>query len=88
MRLDAAVTNMTHGLCMFDRDERLVIANAGYAALYRLPPDLLKPGTLHSDIVEYRTANGMRPVKGVESFMAQHWRLRRGRDARAPSWSS
>jgi diguanylate cyclase (GGDEF)-like protein/PAS domain S-box-containing protein len=54
MRLNAAVENMTQGLCMFDKDGRLVICNDIYAKLYRLPADLLRPGTLYSDIIAYR----------------------------------
>jgi PAS domain-containing protein len=43
-RLDAALSNMPHGLCMFDADKCLVICNAQYAEMYKLPADLLKAG--------------------------------------------
>ena len=48
MRFTAAVENMTQGLCMIDGDARLVVCNERYAKMYRLPPELLKPGTLAS----------------------------------------
>ncbi len=54
MRLNAAVENMTQGLCMFDKDGRLVVCNDIYAKLYRLPADLLRPGTAYEDIIAYR----------------------------------
>ncbi len=38
LRLEAAVNNMSQGLCMFDADQRLVICNRQYANHYRLPP--------------------------------------------------
>ncbi|HEX3506163.1 MAG TPA: diguanylate cyclase, partial [Xanthobacteraceae bacterium] len=54
MRLNAAVQNMTQGLCMFDKDGRLVVCNDIYVKLYRLPPKLSRPGTLYSDIITHR----------------------------------
>ena len=38
LRLDAALTNMSQGLCMFDADGKLVIANPRFAEIYRVPP--------------------------------------------------
>ena len=76
LRFEAAVDNMRQGLCMFDKDERLVICNAAYGELYALPPELMQPGALHADIVAYRTEHGMKPVDGGPSFMSQHWALR------------
>ncbi len=37
MRFEAAVNNMNQGLCMFDKEHRLVICNANYARIYDLP---------------------------------------------------
>ena len=82
VRFKAAVDNMRQGLCMFDRDERLVICNQIYIELYNLPPELARIGARHVDIVNYRTEHGMRPVNGVESFMAQHWQLQEGEESR------
>jgi len=58
-RFNAAVENMTHGLCMFDADKRLVVCNDLYAKMYRLPPELLKPGTPHVQIIGHRVRNGI-----------------------------
>src|ERR1700688_86358 len=59
MRFTAAVENMTQGLCMFDGDARLVVCNELYSNMYRLPPELLKPGTLHRDIIAHRVRSGI-----------------------------
>ena len=59
MRFTAAVENMTQGLCMIDGDARLVVCNERYANMYRLPPELLKPGTLHRDIIAHRVRSGL-----------------------------
>jgi methyl-accepting chemotaxis protein len=56
---DAALQNMTHGLCMFDAQKHLVICNDRYASLYRLPPELLKTGTSHEAIISHRVTNGI-----------------------------
>ncbi|MFN3656519.1 MAG: putative bifunctional diguanylate cyclase/phosphodiesterase [Pseudolabrys sp.] len=43
-RLDAALANMSQGLCMFGPDGRLAIVNERFAELYRLPPEKVVPG--------------------------------------------
>jgi len=65
MRFNTALENMTHGLCMFDGNKRLVICNDRYASLYRLPPELLKAGTTHQAIIGHRVMNGL--LKGEQS---------------------
>ena len=59
IRFSTALENMTHGLCMFDADKRLVVCNRRYAELYRLPPELVQIGTPHEAIIEHRVANGI-----------------------------
>ncbi|NJM34716.1 MAG: diguanylate cyclase [Rhodomicrobium sp.] len=44
-RLQAAISNMPAGLSMFDKDQRLIVCNDAFAEMFKLPPDLLKPGT-------------------------------------------
>jgi diguanylate cyclase (GGDEF)-like protein/PAS domain S-box-containing protein len=62
MRLNAAVENMTQGLCMFDKNARLVVCNEIYTKMYKLPPELARPGALYSDIIAHRFENKL--VKG------------------------
>ena len=57
LRFTTALENMTHGLCMFDGEKRLVVSNKRYADLYRLPPGLVKIGTPHQAIIDHRVAN-------------------------------
>ncbi len=59
LRFNTALENLTHGLCMFDADKRLVICNDRYGSLYRLPPELLKPGTPHQAVITHRVVNGV-----------------------------
>jgi diguanylate cyclase (GGDEF)-like protein len=40
-RFNAAVNNLSQGLCMFDRDDRLIIFNPRLAEIFEMPPDSL-----------------------------------------------
>ncbi|SFJ21123.1 EAL domain-containing protein [Bradyrhizobium sp. Gha] len=59
LRLDTAINNMVEALCMFDAEKRLVVCNERYAGLYRLPPELLRTGTPHADIIRHRVVTGI-----------------------------
>jgi diguanylate cyclase (GGDEF)-like protein len=68
MQFDAALSNMTQGLCMFDGQKRLVVWNERYARLYQISPDLLKIGTPHDAIIADRISRGI--LKGETSDSA------------------
>jgi diguanylate cyclase (GGDEF)-like protein len=68
-RLETALTNMTQGLCMFDRDKRVVVANRPYAELYGLSPEQLKPGTAMEEILKARAATGLYGNVDPQSFV-------------------
>ena len=53
-RFTAALHNMSQGLCLFDPDQRVVVANARYAEIYRLHEDQIKPGTSLREILQAR----------------------------------
>jgi diguanylate cyclase (GGDEF)-like protein len=71
MRFEAAVNNMSQGLCMFDREERLVICNSRYAAMYNLPDALSAAGTQLSRILAFRFKNGAMPKQGADEFLRE-----------------
>ena len=70
IRFNAALNNMSQGLCMFDSDKRLVVHNERYAKLYSLPPELLEPGTSHEAIIKHRVASGILAKSEREQFTA------------------
>jgi len=76
LRFEAAVRNISEGLCMFDAERKLVICNERYASIYKLPPELTRAGVPHHRIVNYRLERGMQPV-GSEGFLARHEELLR-----------
>ena len=58
LRLDAALNNMSQGLCMFDSEGRLVLCNERYIQMYRLPRDAVKPGCTIRELLALRKASG------------------------------
>lgn len=59
--LHTALKNMAHGLCMFDRNQRLVVCNERYSQMYGLTAERAKPGTTLQSILEARVAAGASP---------------------------
>lgn len=70
VQLDLALNNMTHGLCMFDPRRRLIICNARYARMYKLPSELTAPGTQLSAILQYLVDKKMFAETAEETFAA------------------
>ncbi|WP_246690383.1 putative bifunctional diguanylate cyclase/phosphodiesterase [Methylorubrum populi] len=57
-RFDAALENMTHGLCMFDAEQRLLVWNRRYLEIFGLPEDALHVGMGQRAIIEVLVALG------------------------------
>lgn len=58
VRFDAALNNMSQGLCMFDAEQRVLVSNARYAEIYHLTAEQVAPGTSLAQILEYRCEKG------------------------------
>jgi diguanylate cyclase (GGDEF)-like protein/PAS domain S-box-containing protein len=70
-RFNAALENMSQGLCMFDGEQRLVVCNNRYAAMYGLSPEQVQRGTLFRQIVEQRIANGIYAGDAPEDYIQE-----------------
>ena len=79
---DAALNNMSHGLCMYDRDGRLIVSNQRFAELFGLVQSKVTPGMTAPDLAQLlrtetlepevlpgpeRRASGHRPGAGAQS---------------------
>jgi diguanylate cyclase (GGDEF)-like protein len=53
-RLGFAVNNMTQSLLLFDSSQRLIICNQRYIDMFRLSPELVKPGCSLRDLIAHR----------------------------------
>jgi diguanylate cyclase (GGDEF)-like protein len=58
LRIDAALSNMSQGLAMYDADGRLVICNSQFIAMYCYNPADIKPGIALLDLIRLRVENG------------------------------
>ncbi|MDH3742792.1 MAG: EAL domain-containing protein [Hyphomicrobiales bacterium] len=70
-RFTAALDNMSQGLCMFDGEQRLIVCNERYGSLYGLSIELLKPGILFRQILEYRIANSIYAGENPEEYIQE-----------------
>jgi diguanylate cyclase (GGDEF)-like protein len=57
-RLDGVINNMSQGVCMYDAEQKLIIANNRYAEIYNLPPELVRVGASLRSILERRVIVG------------------------------
>lgn len=55
--LDLALENMSQGLCLFDKDERLLIANKRYSEIFGFAEGSVQPGMTLREIVECGVAS-------------------------------
>ncbi len=56
-----ALDNMSQGLCMFDRQNRLVVWNQRYQSMYNIDPQRIRRGCSIRDLLEARKAGGTFP---------------------------
>jgi methyl-accepting chemotaxis protein len=57
--LTDAFHHMSQGLCMFDAKARIVICNERYLRMYRLSPEVVKPGCTLRALIEHRKQTGL-----------------------------
>jgi len=55
--LDLALENMSQGLCLFDKDERLLLANKRYSEIFGFPEGRIQPGMTLREIVDQGVAD-------------------------------
>ena len=53
MRFDAAIANMSQGLCMFDSEERLIVCNQNYLTMFGMSQSVVKPGVSLREILSH-----------------------------------
>ena len=57
--LTAALDHMSQGLCMFDAAGRIVVCNQPFLRMYRLSPEVVKPGCTLRALIEHRRQTGL-----------------------------
>src|SRR5262249_16049264 len=61
LQLDAALNNMSQGLCMFDAEHRLVVCNDRYLKIHGLSHEEMKPGCSLRDMLLLHGNSGTFP---------------------------
>ena len=59
LHFDAAIANMSQGLCMFDAQERMIVCNLTYPNMFGLSPDLVKPGITLREVLQHSVDIGI-----------------------------
>ncbi|MGY4328208.1 PAS domain-containing protein [Bradyrhizobium sp. LB7.2] len=78
-RFDAALNNMSQGLCMLDPSLRVIVCNRRYIEMYGLSPELVKPGVSMREIMEHSCDLGIHPNTTAARLYADYVeRLREG----------
>lgn len=58
-RLIDAIDNMSQGLNMFDAQTRIIVVNRRYLEMYKLSPEIVKPGCTLRRLIEHRKETGL-----------------------------
>ncbi len=69
----ALMTLLSHlqdGVCLFDKDQRLVACNDKYAEIYHIPTELTRPGTTLLQVLRQRIAVKNMPTMEGEAYIA------------------
>ncbi|HEX3858827.1 MAG TPA: PAS-domain containing protein, partial [Pseudolabrys sp.] len=71
LRLDAALDNMSQGLCLFDAQNRLEVVNRRFFEIFGLPRERILPGTNYKDILELSVAARNHKGKTAAQLLAE-----------------
>ena len=70
-RFDTALANMSHGLCMFDARQRLLVWNKRFCEIYGIAAEVLSPGITVRQMIELSAARGNHPDRTVAEMVAE-----------------
>jgi len=74
LQFDAALNNISHGVCFFDGAQRLIVSNKQYVDMYGLDTERVGPSTTLREIIDLRCEAGSGPRMSPEDYHA--WRNR------------
>ncbi len=82
--LAQAVEFAARGICIYDAQDRLVIANAGYRSIYGMARGDIWPGLALADVVKVQAERGRIPQRDIDEYVAlcvnqseRPWRMTR-----------
>jgi diguanylate cyclase (GGDEF)-like protein len=80
--LDAALENMSQGLCLYDAQNRLEVFNRRFLEIFKLPPDQIKLGTSYKEVLAISIGVHNHSGKNVEQLLAEQAEFLRERTAK------
>jgi diguanylate cyclase (GGDEF)-like protein/PAS domain S-box-containing protein len=87
MRLfDTAVNNMHQGLCMYDRESRIVVANRRFCELFGLAENAITPGLSYPEATEMVVAAGVVTQADMDKLREQRNELVAARTLATFAW--
>jgi diguanylate cyclase (GGDEF)-like protein len=69
-QFDAALANITQGVCFFGGDKRLLVFNKRYGEIYGIPEGAIQPGMSIAEVVDLRCAAGGLPDSSRADYLA------------------
>ncbi|ALK10169.1 EAL domain-containing protein [Blastochloris viridis] len=70
MRFDAAMNNVSQGLCLLDANLRVVVSNMRFAEIYGLMPEEVVPGTSLEELLHIRLEKGTYSGEAPQHYVA------------------
>ncbi|HEX7920953.1 MAG TPA: EAL domain-containing protein [Bradyrhizobium sp.] len=74
LRLDAALTHMSQGLCLYNSEARLQVANRRFCEIFDISPELVVPGMTMEDVLGLSVAAGSHGERTVADLLAERER--------------
>ncbi|MCU0986347.1 MAG: EAL domain-containing protein [Acetobacteraceae bacterium] len=71
LRFEAALANMSQGLCLYDRDNVLLVVNRRFCEIYRLDPARIVPGITFRDVMAASIAVGNHTGTDVDQLVSR-----------------
>ncbi len=68
MRLDAALNNMSQGVCMLDANAKIVVLNRRFLEMYSLSPQVVKAGCTLRQLIDHRIEVGLLNIDDPEQY--------------------
>jgi len=69
--LDLVLAQMSQGICLYDKDQRVIFCNARFLEIYDLPREQVRPGMSLEDILRLRIARGHTPDIAPEDYIRE-----------------
>ena len=82
---DAALNNMSQGLCLFDAGDRLRVSNPQFAEIYGIDPADIQPDMTFAEVVDVQSVAGNLANTYKDAIHNAH-RARRARDVAEAWW--